>query len=178
VILPWRRRPRIHVEEEPYAPRSFLRNTAVPPYEDWLPAGIAGRIRLPGYPHPWVMARRMYGDDELGPDAYRLMLPGDELELRYGDGEDEWMVTMPESSCEPGPSGGLIDVVTTALEVEWDSSPEAWEEARAWFVRASDRSWERLTTRQRRSFDPPFGRRSESASSGFFDVGPLAEPYF
>jgi hypothetical protein len=69
----------------------------------------------------------MYGDDELGPDAYRLMLPGDELELRYGDGEDEWMVTMPESSVLPGPEGSLIDVVTTALDVRWDASPEAWE---------------------------------------------------
>lgn len=129
----WRRRPGVHFEVEPYAPRSYLRNAAVPPYEDWLPAGIAGRIRLPGYPHPWVLARRMYGDDELGPNAYRLMLP--ENELRYGDGEDEWMVSMPESGFLPGPEGGPIDVVTTALDVRWDASPEAWEEARAWFVR-------------------------------------------
>ncbi|OUE15807.1 hypothetical protein CMMCA002_06585 [Clavibacter michiganensis subsp. michiganensis] len=153
-------------------PRSFLRSTAVPPYEDWLPAGIAGRIRLPGYPHPWVMARTMYGDDELGPDAYRLVLPE---ELRYG-GEDDWMVTMPDSGFLPGPEGGLIDVVTTALDVRWDASPEAWEEARAWFVRHSDRSWERLTRWQRLSFGSISGRRRKGPVA-FFDVGPFEEPF-
>lgn len=170
----WRRRPGVHFEVEPYAPRSYLRNAAVPPYEDWLPAGIAGRIRLPGYPHPWVLARRMYGDDELGPDAYRLMLP--ENELRYGDGEDEWMVSMPESGFLPGPEGGPIDVVTTALDVRWDASPEAWEEARAWFVRQSDRSWERLTRWQRLSFGSITGRRGKGAVA-FFDVGPIEDPF-
>ncbi|MBM7410392.1 hypothetical protein JOE38_000215 [Clavibacter michiganensis] len=171
----WRRRPRIQVEVEPYALRSFLRNPAVPRYEDWLPAGIAGRIRLPGYPHPFVMARRMYGDDELGPDAYRLMLPEDEL--RYGDSEDEWMVSMPESSVLPGPEGSLIDVVTTALDVRWDASPEAWEEARAWFVRQSDLRWG-ATAKERRSIDSIFGRRGKNPSGAFFDVGPFEDPYF
>jgi hypothetical protein len=174
VILPWRRRPRLHVEVEPYAPRSFLRNSTVPPYEDWLPAGIAGRIRLPGYPHPFVMARRMYGDEELGPDAYRLMLPVDEL--RYGDSEDEWMVSTPESSVLPGPEGSLIDVVTTALDVRWDASPEAWQEARAWFVRQSDLRWERLTARERRYFSI-FGRRGKRSVASY-DVGPFEDPYF
>jgi len=171
----WRRRPRIHVEVEPYAPRSFLRNAAVPPYEDWLPAGIAGCIRLPGYPHPFVMARRMYGDEELGPDAYRLMLPEDEL--RYGDGEDEWMVSMPESSFQPGAEGSLIDVVTTALDVEWDASPEPWEEASAWFVRQSDRRWEGMTASERRSIDSIFARRGKNPSGAFFDVGPFEGPF-
>jgi hypothetical protein len=109
--------PRIHVEVEPYAPAP---SSAIPRSrheEGWLPVGIAGRIRLPEYSHPFVMARRMFGDEELGPDAYRLMLP--EGELHHGDGEDEWMVSMPESSCQLGSGGGLIDVVTTALDVPW-----------------------------------------------------------
>ncbi|MFT7765045.1 hypothetical protein [Clavibacter tessellarius] len=173
MILPRRRRPPVPVQFEPYAPRSFLRNAAVPPYGDWLPAGIAGRIRLPGYPHPWVLARTMHGDDELGPDAYRLVLPE---ELRYGDTEDDRMVTMPESGFLPGPEGGLIDVVTTALDVRWDPSPEAWEEARAWFVRQSDRGWESMTRWQRLSFGSISGRQGKGPVA-FFDVGPFEEPF-
>jgi hypothetical protein len=174
VILPWRRRSRIHVEVEPYAPRSFLRNAAVPPYDDWLPAGIAGRIQLPGYPHPWVMVRRNDNDFFLRDDAYRLMLPTDQL--RYGDSEYDWMVGTAEGAFAPAPEGSIIDVVTTVLEVEWDASPDAWEEARAWFVRDSERRWDSMTAKERRSIERIVGRRDQRTHHGYFDVDPFDGP--
>ena len=172
MIRLWRRRPRII--SEPEHRLCNLRNPAVPPSDEWLPSGIAGRIRLPGYPHPWVMARRNTNDFWLRDDAYRLMLPEDEF--RYGDGDDEWMVGTAESASEPWPEGSLIDVVTTALEVEWDASPEAWEEARAWFVRDSERRWESLTPEERRSVERVVGRGEEKTTHGYFDVGPFDGP--
>ncbi|WP_258560789.1 hypothetical protein [Clavibacter nebraskensis] len=159
-------------EQEPRL--CHLRNPAVPPSDEWLPSGIAGRIRLPGYSHPWVMARRNTNDFCLRDDAYRLMLPEDEF--RYGDGEDEWMVGTAESAFEPWPQESLIDVVATALDVEWDTSPEAWEEARAWFVEASKRPWESFTTEERRSLERLLGRREEKTTCGYFDVGPFDGP--
>jgi hypothetical protein len=170
--FPWRRRPRIVSEPEPRL--CHLRNPAVPPPDEWLPSGIAGRIRLPGYPHPWVMARRMHDDFWLRPDPYRLMLPEDEF--RYGDAEDEWMVGTAESASEPWPEGSLIDVVTTALDVEWDASPEAWEQARAWFVRDSERRWESLTAAERRTVERLVGPREARTTHGYVDVGPFDGP--
>ncbi|QKO03361.1 hypothetical protein [Clavibacter nebraskensis] len=159
-------------EQEPRL--CHLRNPAVPPSDEWLPSGIAGRIRLPGYSHPWVMARRNTNDFCLRDDAYRLMLPEDEFQ--YGDGEDEWMVGTAESAFEPWPQESLIDVVATALDVEWDTSPEAWEEARAWFVEASKRPWESFTTEERRSMERLLGRREEKTTCGYFDDGPFGGP--
>lgn len=168
------RRPRIVSEPEPEPRLCRLRDPAVPPPDEWLPCGIAGRIRLPGYPHSWVMARRSHDDFWLRPDAYRLMLPEDHF--RYGDGEDQWMVGTAESASEPWPEGSLIDVVTTALEVEWDAAPEAWDEARAWFVRDSTRRWEGLTSKERWSMERLVGRPEEKTTHGYFDVRPFDAP--
>jgi len=173
VIRFWRLRPRIVSEPEPRI--CHLRNPAVPPPDEWLPSGIAGRIRLPGYPHPWVMARRSHDDFWLRDDAYRLMLPEDAF--RYGDGEGQWMVGTAESASEPWPEGSLIDVVTTVLDVEWDASPEAWEEARAWFVRESERRWEELSAKERRRIEWLVGPREAKTTHGYVDVGPFNGPF-
>ncbi|CAQ01978.1 hypothetical protein ACR8AL_09030 [Clavibacter sepedonicus] len=168
-----RRRPPVE-PESPYPARSFLRNPAVPAYDDWLPSGIAGCIRLSGYPHPWVMARRNGNDFFLRDDAYRLKLPEDVL--RYGDGEYDWTVGTAEGAFAPAPEGSIIDVVTTVLEVEWDASPEAWQEARAWFVRDSERRWDSMMTGERRSIERLVGRRRRRTSQGYFDVDPFDGP--
>ncbi|MFT2751866.1 hypothetical protein [Clavibacter sp. Sh2088] len=86
------------------------------------------------------------------------------------------MVGTAESASEPWPEGSLIDVVTTALEVEWDASPEAGEEARAWFVRDSQRRWESLTAKERRSVERLVGQREAKTTHGYVDVGPLDGP--
>ncbi|QOD44811.1 hypothetical protein [Clavibacter zhangzhiyongii] len=86
------------------------------------------------------------------------------------------MVGTAESASEPRPEGSLIDVVTTALDVEWDASPEAWEQARAWFVRHSQRRWEGLSAKERRRIRWLVGPREARATHGYVDVGPFDGP--
>lgn len=107
------------------------KNENVPGSEKWLPSGIVGKVGQIGLEDSWVLVRRLWQDYEGCPDAYRIYLPMEKL--YYGDGPEDFVLGVLEDNLLPRDAGGFIDMVTDILQVEWFTSPDAWDEGRYWF---------------------------------------------
>lgn len=106
-------------------------NPRLPPLETWTPDGIVGRIALGPNAGQWVIAET-YRDPGTGKiDFYSLYLPDDDL--YNADGSFVMSDGVIDSPRQPG-VGGLIDELTTALDVEWHTDPAIVERERAAYL--------------------------------------------
>ena len=97
------------------------------------------------------------------PDAYRLFLPTEVLQ--WGQGPGEYVQSPLEDNYGHPLDPGFIELVTRVLDVNWDTSPEAWNEACAWFRERGER--------EDRELMPEDGRRLEWLTGGDFRPGPF-----
>ncbi|MBT1636927.1 hypothetical protein [Clavibacter michiganensis] len=143
----------------------------VPRRDNWLPSGIAGRVGVDGRQGEWVIARSMLMDMDGTPDAYRLFLPTEVLQ--WGEWPEDYVQSpLEDNHSHPG-EAGFIDLVSRTLEVDWDTSPEAWNEACAWFRARDDDQIQELSREEKERLEWLTGR---NLRPGPFDVGPYYGP--
>lgn len=141
------------MQDEPNAPPRIERVAGIPLPDSWPFGGISGLTsRGP------VLAFRVYEPETPAEFNYRLWLPVDELYT--ADGSRLLMYSGAEDIWETDGSGGVIDVATRELGVEWSVDVADFTVAKAWHDQRSNdffdthspsvrKSWHR-TLRQNR----------------------------
>jgi hypothetical protein len=109
---------------------SYPLDARVPPFAEWPRAGIAGKIGRGRDQGKWVRATPIRDPVSGALTNYVLELPRD---LYDGNGDH-----IMDDPCVDGPrpkgQGGLIDYLTTALDVAWSTDgavvSETWKQER------------------------------------------------
>jgi hypothetical protein len=119
-------------------------NPAVPPASEWLEEGISGVIRSEPYAGSIVLAAIDVPQDD-GTLTYRLYLPAGEM--TDASGERHLMDSLLEDDLRNDGDGGMIDLLTTALDVRWSTDPDEFDRARRMYdalhAPESRRKWKR-----------------------------------
>lgn len=102
----------------------------VPPFAGWPHDGIVGRIGRGPDEGEWVLVDPVWDSSTGGVEAYELELPRDLYDTDGHHVMDDGCVDVPR----PVGVGGLIDYLTTALDVEWSTDAalvaETWKRER------------------------------------------------
>lgn len=105
----------------------IIANPAVPAASEWLEDGISGVIRSGPHAGSLVMAAvDVPQDDDVL--TYRLYLPAEEMTDASGD--RYLMDTLLEDDLTNDVEGGMIDLLTSALDVQWSTDPNQFDRAR------------------------------------------------
>ncbi|MWB98831.1 hypothetical protein [Agromyces seonyuensis] len=113
----------------------YPRDPNVPEMGSWGTRGISGTIGVGPQTGEYVIAARLDGDQRDRPDVprsmYELWFPTESL--TEPDGTTFLMDSGVVDEARENGSGGLIDVLTSRLRVQWDADDAAFERALSWY---------------------------------------------